>query len=1337
MLNAIIRFALRQRLLVIALSMFLIGFGTWQATQMEIDVFPNLNRPRVVVITEAPGMAPEEVEALITFPLETALNGANGVMAVRSSSGVGISVIYVEFDWGTDIYVDRQIVNERLALAQERLPPGVRPTLAPISSIMGQIVMMGMWSEENDKTRIGALDPALVKPLDAGRIPPELRAAIDRQPRKINAGGLSATATVIRESGAVRCVIRDELNGREFFVRVYDDRVTVDYKDGDGKTRYFEIPGAVGSTALRGRDDGFGEPSYANADLFAALDAGRVPTPIASGIAKRSGSLPKNAVVEQRPLRWKIHDAEHDRLYLVRRRPGQKKLELHALTSDLQLRTLADWVVRQRLLTIPGVSQVFTMGGGRMQFQVLVDPDALLRYGISLRDVKRAVERSNRNSTGGYLDQQGPNEFLVRALGRVQSIEDLEKLAVAYRDGRSILLKQVARVVEAAQVKRGDSSAFVREPDGRFSGGPAIVLTINKQPGADTRAVTDNLRDAINDLEPSLPADVRVAPGIYSQRQFIDRAVYNVIEALGDGGVLVVVLLFLFLLNFRTTFITLTAIPLSLVITALIFKAAGISINTMTLGGLAVAIGELVDDAIVDVENIFRRLRMNREAGNPKHPLLVVFQASVEIRNSIVFGTMIVVLVFLPLFALEGMEGRLFAPLGLAYMVSILASLLVSLTLTPVLSYLLLTRNRLWQFVAPLLAVGVSASIFYWVLPRFAEMLHQPWLHVTEPQLGLHVSVPFAGDLDLTPKLFWTLLLSPVVFLLIRLSDRTVESEHEGGLLRSLKWLAGKAIAASLAFPRTILVLAVAAVLVAGVVVLRFEKDLLPPFNEGSVQLNVILPPGTSLKSSNQIARQVEERLKNLDFVAGFVRRTGRAELDEHAEGVNTSEIIIHIDPDSKRSRDRILEEIRESTADVPGVVSTTEQPLAHLISHMISGVKAQVAIKLYGDDLDVLRRTAHDMLTAIKDVPGVKDPLVEPQVVIPQLRIQVDRDKLLQYGLTPDDVNEYVETALNGQVASQVLIDQRTFDLLVRFDENYRENLPALRRLSIDLPDDGQTGKPRGKARKNGNSQEIGGRIPLEAVAKIYESGGPNTINREQVRRRIVVQCNVSGRGLVDVVQDIQRRLQPVQKSLPAGYYIEYGGQFESEQRATRRIAIMFTVAMIGVFLVLYTMFRSANFSLQVMFALPMAFIGSVAALVFTDQKLTVAATVGFISLGGIASRNGILLLNHYLHLVQHEGETWSKEMIIRAGQERLAPVLMTALTSGIGLLPLAMAAGEPGKEVLYPVATVIIGGLITSTLLEFIVRPALMWTFGREVGERLVVESRTEIPLVTEDEK
>ncbi|TWT35425.1 Cobalt-zinc-cadmium resistance protein CzcA [Posidoniimonas corsicana] len=1055
MLNAIIRFSLTNRLLVVAASIAVLAVGAWQATQLPIDVFPDLNRPRVVIMTEAPGMAPEEVESLITFPLETALNGATGVVAVRSSSGIGLSVIYVEFDWGTDVYDDRQIVGERVAVARESLPVGVRPQLMPISSLMGQIMVVGMTGGE--------------------------------------------------------------------------------------------------------------------------------------------------------------------------------------VVSPMQLRTLADWTVRQRLLTISGVSQVIVMGGDRRQLQVLVDPDRLIEYGVSLHDVKHAILESNQNTTGGYLDEQGPNELLVRSIGRIKTVDDLKEVVVTHRDRQSVTLSQVSQIVEGPQVKRGESSAYVRADGAAASPGDAVLLTVLKQPGADTRRVTKDVTAALAAMGPSLPEGVRLEPTLYQQRAFIDLAIQNVMEALRDGSLLVVVCLFAFLLNVRTTLITLAAIPLSIAVTAIVFAAAGMSVNTMTLGGLAVAIGELVDDAIVDVENIFRRLRENRRDGSPRPALLVVFQASVEVRHSIVYGTMIVVLVFVPLFALSGMEGRLFTPLGVAYIVSILSSLLVSLTLTPVLCYWLLGRQ--------------------------------------------------AGG----------------------------GGESDGPLLRALKRAVGVLIAGSVRLAWPVLVCASAAALAAGWGLLGLERDFLPPFNEGAVQINVLLPPGASLAASDRVAAIVGGRLAQIDDVVSFARKTGRAELDEHAEGVNVTEFIAMIDPNSPRTREEIIEEVSDTVAEVPGVAASAEQPLAHLISHMLSGVKAQVAIKLYGPDLDVLRAEAEAIRAAIDSVPGVRDLMVEQQSIVPQLRIEADGAKLRYFGLRRADVNELIETAMQGEVVSPVYEGQRQFDLLVRLDERRREDLDALRRLRIDLPG--------------------GGSVKLEDVANIYRAGGPNTINREQVSRRISVQCNVSGRGLVDVVDDIKQRLEPIAQELPTGYFLEYGGQFESQRSASRVIGALFLVSLAAMFLLLYKMFHSANLALQVMAALPMAFIGSVAALWLTGQTLTIASMVGFVSLCGIASRNGILLLNHYLNLVRYEGEGWTPGMVVRAGQERLAPMLMTALTSGIGLVPLALSAGEPGKEILYPVATVIIGGLISCTLLEFLVRPALFWSIGVGAAQRSLHAADDAVALVTRD--
>jgi HME family heavy-metal exporter len=1030
MLNAIIRFSLRYRLLTIAVAAVVLVYGSYVLYHLPIDVFPDLDRPRVTVMTEAPGLAPEEVETLVTIPLESVLNGATGVQAVRSSSGIGLSAIQVEFAWGTDIYVDRQIVAEKLAMVADRLPEGVRPQLGAISSIMGQIMIIGMWSE-------------------------------------------------------------------------------------DGKT------------------------------------------------------------------------------------------------SPMDVRTLADWVVAQRLRTIPRVAQVITMGGGRKQFQVLVNPNSLRNYGVTLHDVEQALAASNVNATGGYLNR-GAREYLVRSIGRLQSEDDIAQVVVKAGSERPVLLHQVARVVEAPQVRRGDAAV---------NGVPAVMLTIAKQPGSDTRLLTEQITKALKDLKASLPPDIQINPNVYQQKAFIDLGIRNVIEALRDGSILVVIILFLFLLNFRTTMITLTAIPLSIVITGLVFKWFGMSINTMTLGGLAVAIGELVDDAIVDVENVFRRLRENRHSANPKHPLRVVYEASCEVRNSIVFSTILVVLVFVPLFALSGMEGRLFTPLGVAYIVSILASLLVSLTVTPVLCY--------------------------WLLPN-AKMMGR---------------------------------------------------ERDSFLLRGLKWLLGFAIRFSVRHPWPVLGAVALALLISLGVVANLGRDFLPPFNEGSVQINVVLPPGDSLETSNRIATMVEERLQKVPGVVAFGRRTGRAELDEHAEGVNMSEIIVSFDPKAGRSREQILADMREELTQVPGAVIAVEQPLQHVIAQMLSGVKAQVGIKLYGDDLEILRAKANEIKDVVKGVRGVKDLMVEQQIEIPQLQINLNRKALASYGLNSADVNELIETAMNGRVVSEIVLNQQIFDLQVRLDDPFRNDPQELARMTLQLP--------------------RGGQIPLNAVAEVVNSSGPNTINRENVRRRIIVQCNTAGRDLGGVVAEIQERLTPIQASLPTGYFIQYSGQFESQQSATRTIGLLGLVSLACMLLTLYTLFHSFNLSLQVLAALPMAAIGAVAALVLTKQSLTVASMVGFISLAGIASRNGILLIAHYMHLVRHEGEHFSEKMIERAGKERLAPMLMTALCAGIALIPLAMASGQPGKEILYPVATVILGGLISSTLLDFFVRPALFWTFGRKAAK------------------
>lgn len=1197
LLNNVIRFALQNRMLVAAVAAFLICFGAWKITQLPIDVFPDLNRPRVVIMTEAPGLAPEEVETFISLPMETALNGAAGVEDVRSVSGVGLSVVYVEFAWGTDIYNDRQVVAERLAVVDEQLPEGVRPQLAPVSSIMGQIVMLGMLSETNEKTFVAALESGTedgqrgswTRTLNEGALPTAVRSRIQR----------------LTGAGESSLRVKTEVRDRKWLV------------------------------------------ADAAADAWFAV------------VAKGS-----------------FGEVQSDSL--EREVQAVRSFELHRRTSPMQMRTLADWVVRQQMLTIPGVAQVFVMGGDRMQYQVLVDPQKMLKYGVTLHEVESALMRSNGNATGGYLDDQGPDELLVRAIGRIGSRQELETIVVRSGGVQPILLRQVARVVEGAQVKRGDSAVYVRqnssegsvteasaaarsaEPNDAWTGGPGIIMTVSKQPGADTRKVTDAIEALATNLKGRLGDDLKIETRIYQQKLFIDLAIENVIDALRDGGLLVVVILFLFLMNFRTTVITLTAIPLSIVVTALVFWLFGFSINTMTLGGLAVAIGELVDDAIVDVENVFRRLKENRALGSPKHPLLVVYQASAEIRNSIVFGTMIVILVFLPVFALTGMAGKLFVPLGVAYIVSILSSLVVSLTVTPVLSY--------------------------WLLGEVGRR--------RDTGLAANDGPTDSGNTAVTP---------PEDF-----------HEQDSLLLRGLKWFAGGVIRFSIAASLPILFVASLMVAASIVLLMSIEQTFLPPFNEGAVQINVLMPAGTSLEKSAEIATSAGDIIREVPEIVTLSRRTGRAELDEHAEGVNVTEFIASM-RESGRTREAVLGDIRTRLESVPGVVVGVEQPLAHLISHMISGVKAQVGIKLYGEDLSQLRRYAERIETAVASVRGTVDTQVEQLTEIPQLRIEVIGERLPQYGLTRSDVTELIETAMNGKVVSEIILGQRRFDLVVRLDEEAREDIAALRRLSIALP--------------------TGGTTKLENVARIFESAGPNEIKREKVQRRIVIQCNVSDRGLVDVVSEIQEKVAAIESELPVGYFVEYSGQFESEQAAARTIGILFAVSLLGMLFLLYTIFGDWNLALQVMVALPMALVGSVLALLLTGQMLSIAARIGFISLCGIASRNGILLMNHYLHLVKNEGESLSRDMIVRAGKERLAPVLMTALTSGIGLVPLAMAAGETGKEILYPVATVIIGGLISSTLLEFLVRPALFWQFGLGAAKRAL--ERNDAPIELTDEE
>lgn len=1037
-MNAIIKWALQNRLIVVAISALLLVWGGYIALKLPVDVFPDLNKPTITILTEANGLAPEEVETQVSYPIETVMNGVPGVSRVRSVSGIGLSIVYVEFDWGTDIYRNRQLVSEKITEAREQLPPGVSPFLAPISSIMGEIMLIAVSSK-------------------------------------------------------------------------------------DGKT------------------------------------------------------------------------------------------------DALELRTLADWTIRPRLLTITGVSQVIPIGGGVKQYQALVSPEKLKQFSVTIEEVSTALEKSNANSTGGFVDAQS-QEYLVRNLGRFYSIDELKQTVVAYRNNTAIKLGDVADVQFGARIKRGDAGT---------NGKPAVIISVQKQPGASTLELTEKVDEAVKELQKTLPADVEINPQLFRQASFIDNSIDNVIEALRDGAILVAIVLFLFLLNFRTTFITLTAIPLSFVVTFLVLWAFGISINTMTLGGLAVAIGELVDDAIVDVENVFRRLRENRHLPNPRPSLEVIYLASLEIRSSIVYATIIVALVFLPLFMLTGVEGRLLAPLGLAYITALVASLFVSLTITPVLaSYLL-------------------------------------------------------------PKM------------------KAMKEEKDGFFVRFLKKYDEKLLHWTLRHPYKIMVGTVVLFALTMATLPFVGTSFLPEFNEGTLTVNVQAQPGTSLAESNRIGQISEKLILEVPEVISTGRRTGRAELDEHAEGVHYTEIDVDL-KETDRTREEILASIREKLAVVPGVTVNVGQPISHRLDHLQSGVRAQIAVKLFGDDLATLRSKAEEIRNAINTVEGATDVSIERQVLIPQVRFNVDRAKAAQYGLQPGEITQTLETALNGRIVSQAIEGARRYDVAVRFDDASRNSIDALRNVTIDTPQ--------------------GTQIPISAVATIENLPGPNQILRENAKRRIVIGSNVAGRDLGSVAQEIQQKIA-TQVSLPEGYFVEYGGQFEATREATRTLSLLTVFSLVAIFFLLIKALGDWRSALQVMINIPLALIGAVIALLLSGGVFSIATLVGFISLVGITSRNGIMMISHYLHLMKEEGEDFTEEMIIRGSLERLVPVMMTALTAGLSLLPLAIAADAPGKEILHPLAVVVLGGIITSTLLDQIVTPAVFYKFGRPSAERIIAEREGEL--------
>ncbi len=843
------------------------------------------------------------------------------------------------------------------------------------------------------------------------------------------------------------------------------------------------------------------------------------------------------------------------------------------------------------------------IGGDTKQYQVLVDPAKLRDYGLTLKEVSDAVGGANVNASGGFMERPDL-EYFVRARGRVNTLDDLANSVVAVRNTTPILVKNVADVRIGPAIKRGDGS---------FNMHSDVVATVQKQPNANTLEVNAQVEAALAGLKSTLPDDVTIDTKAFQQAAFINRAVENVKQALLEGGLLVTVVLFLFLWNFRTTFISLTAIPLSLVTAVITMTYFGISVNTMTLGGLAIAIGELVDDAIIDVENVFRRLRLNAQSGMTESPATVIFKASSEIRSSIVFATLIIILVFMPLLNLGGFEGRMFTPLAFAYIASVAASLLVALTVTPALCYYLLGRSRL------------------------------------------------------------------------------IRETGDSALVRFLKRYYSKTLEWTLQHPVPIVAMSVLLLAVAIMLFPLMGREFLPAFNEGALNINISLPPGTALQESNRIGRIVEETLHKTPEVVSTTRRTGRAELDEHAAGVNASEIEV-VTKQLDRPQAAIMEEVRQNLSQIPGITSEVGQPMSHRMDHLLSGTRAQIAIKLFGPDLVTLRNKAEDIRKVMGTVPGVVDLMVEPQVGVPQLQINMDRKQAAAVGIRAGDLAGTVDTAFNGEAVSQVLENQRTFDLVVRFNDAARKSAESIASTLIDTP--------------------TGAKVPISQVASVQVDQGPNTINRENVQRRIIIQSNVAGRDLGSVINEIRQKIGHG-VALPEGYFVQYGGQFEAQEEAARKIALMSVVAIAGIFLLLYLALHSGRLALLVMANLPLALIGGVIMVFVSGGTLSIASLVGFITLFGIATRNGIMLVTHYQHLAQQESVPF-RQSIIQGSLERLSPILMTALVTGVGLIPLALGVGQPGKEIQQPMAVVILGGIVTSTFLNMIVIPPLYFKYG-----------------------
>ena len=1023
-MKRLIQWSIDHHWLVVLMSAALLVAGVWTARDMPVDVFPDLTAPTVTILTEGHGMAPDEMESLVTFPIEASINGAAGVRRVRSATAVGISVVWVEFDWGTDIYLARQLVAEKLSLVSSSLPPQVeRPILAPISSIMGEILFFALSSESDD---------------------------------------------------------------------------------------------------------------------------------------------------------------------------------------PLTLRTVAGTVVRRRLLAVRGVSQVTPIGGAERQFQVIAHPQALRANRVSLTELLDAVRGASGNTSAGIYTE-GPQEYVLQAIGRVRSVDDIGNSVIGLRGTRSVLVRDVADVREAAALKRGEGSR---------NGKPAVIVGVQKQPGANTIDVTARLDRELDALQQELPEGITIDRRIFRQSDFIEVAVANVIKALRDGGLLVIVVVLVFLANLRAAAITLTAIPLSLVAAVLVLRGSGATINTMTLGGMAIAIGALVDDAIIDVENVVRRLRENQSKppAERQPASAIVRDATLEIRTSIVFATVIIVMVFLPIFGLSGIEGRLLTPLAVAYIVALGTSLVVAMLVTPALCFAF--------------------------LPNSASVLRG----------------------------------------------------HDGGLARTLKARFARLL--PYALDRPVFVMALCGVMLASAVVatLRFGTAFLPEFHEGSLTISVNTLPGTSLAKSDEIGRRVEQILLMEPEVVATARRQGRAEYDEHVQGVEAAEIDVGL-REGERPREELLASLRRAFSVLPGTNVTLGQPISHRIDHMLSGTRANIAVKVFGDDLLTLRRLGENVRNAMRAVPGVADLSLEQQMDIPVIRFVLNRTAIASYGLKAREVAEAIETSFAGTTVGRVFDRATSFDLVVKLDADAGVDFERIADLPIDTP--------------------TGETVPIRVLADVRRETGPNMILRENVQRRIVISCNVAGRDLGSVVNDIRQAVSQA-VSMPAGYRVEYGGQFESQQSASERLLLLGAAVVVGLFVMLVLAFGNSRDALLVMLNLPLALIGGVAGVFLSGAVLSVASMIGFITLFGIATRNGIMLVSHIRHLVEFEHVTSFREAVERAAHERLVPILMTAMSSGLALIPLAFAAGASGSEIQTPMAIVILCGLTTSTLLNMFVVPTLYLRYG-----------------------